>query len=233
MNCTGKTERRTLPAPLVQSAVDFLRGDELVLAPRLRWPKSVIEPIRSALPGAVEAGHRGAFKTTIPEPLRARPGRVLCLWGDAGWGSEVARGKYEAGRFSDALVEAVAGLVRDRWQPHPAPAWVTAVPSLHRTELVVDFARRLAATLQLPFQAVARRTRELRPQKEMQNSAQQVRNLIGAFALDDVPSGAVLLVDDVVDSGWTLTMLSVLLQLNGGGPVHPFALAQASPRGNQ
>jgi ATP-dependent DNA helicase RecQ len=216
----------------VQSATDFLRGDELVLAPRLRWPKSVLEQIRVAMPGAVETSARGVGKTTLPESLRARPGRVLCLWGDAGWGAEVARGKYEAGRFSDALVEAVAGLVRDRWRPHPAPAWVTAVPSLHRTELVMDFARRLAARLQLPFQSVARRTREIRPQKEMQNSAQQVRNLIGAFALEDVRPGAVLLVDDVVDSGWTLTMLAVLLQLSGGGPVHPFALAQASPRGN-
>jgi ATP-dependent DNA helicase RecQ len=41
----------------------------------------------------------------------------------------------------------------------------------------------------------------------------------------------VLLVDDVVDSGWTLTLLAVLLRQRGSGPVHPFVLAKASPRG--
>jgi len=47
-----------------------------------------------------------------------------------------------------------------------------------------------------------------------------------------IPSGPVLLVDDMVDSGWTLTLLGVLLRLRGSGPVHPFALAKASPRGS-
>jgi len=47
--------------------------------------------------------------------------------------------------------------------------------------------------------------------KEMQNSVQQVRNLLGAFAIEGKPpSGSVLLVDDVVDSGWTLTLLAVM-----------------------
>lgn len=39
------------------------------------------------------------------------------------------------------------------------------------------------------------------------------------------------IVDDVVDSGWTLTLLAVMLQQHGSGPVYPFALAKASPRG--
>jgi ATP-dependent DNA helicase RecQ len=42
----------------------------------------------------------------------------------------------------------------------------------------------------------------------------------------------VLLVDDMVDSGWTLTLAAVLLQHHGSGPVYPFALAKASPRGS-
>jgi len=40
-----------------------------------------------------------------------------------------------------------------------------------------------------------------------------------------------LLVDDMVDSGWTLTLAAVLLRQHGSGPVYPFALAKASPRG--
>ena len=92
------------------------------------------------------------------------------------------------------------------------------------------------------------------PKKEMRNGVQQLRNTLDAFdvaggKLDgivqsaawctarlfghvgEIPKGPVLLVDDVVDSGWTLTLLAVMLRQRGSGPVHPFALAKASPRG--
>ena len=233
MNCARRTERRTVPESLRQAAVDFLRGDALVLEPRLRWPKPLLEEIRSALQQAVEVGDKGALKTVIPESLRADAGRVLCLWGDSGWGDEVAHGKYEAGRFSDALVDAAAALVRDKWKPAPPPAWVTAVPSARRAELVNGFARRLADKLGVPFAPILNRAREIRPQKEMQNSVQQMRNLLGAFVVTNAPpSGAVLLVDDMVDSRWTLTWLAAMLRQRGCGPVFPFALAKASPRGS-
>ena len=233
MNCTKHTYRRTVPVSLTQTAVNYLRGDALVLEPRLRWPKPLLEEIRLALPDAVESGDKGALKMTIPEKLRAEAGRVLCIWGDSGWGDEVACGKYEAGRFNESLVDAAAALVREKWKPDPPPAWVTAVPSARRTELVNGFAHRLAKKLKLPFAPILRRARDIKPQKEMQNSVQQVRNLLGAFAVEGKPpTGPVLLVDDVVDSGWTLTLLSVMLRLRGSGPVYPFALAKASPRGS-
>jgi ATP-dependent DNA helicase RecQ len=38
----------------------------------------------------------------------------------------------------------------------------------------------------------------------------------------------VLLVDDVVDSGWTLTVLAALLRQAGSGPVLPLALASTA-----
>jgi ATP-dependent DNA helicase RecQ len=47
-----------------------------------------------------------------------------------------------------------------------------------------------------------------------------------------LPVSPVLLLDDVVDSGWTLTMAAVLLRQYGSGPVFPFALAKASLRGS-
>jgi ATP-dependent DNA helicase RecQ len=106
------------------------------------------------------------------------------------------------------------------------------VPSARRAELVNGFARRLAAKLGVPFDPLLGRARAVLPQKEMQNSVQQVRNLLGAFALAGAPlPGPVLLVDDVVDSGWTLTLLAAMLRQRGSGPVYPFALAKASPRG--
>lgn len=232
MNCANQRQRRPPPPELTQAGIAFLRGDALVLEPRMRWPKPVLAEVRQVMPEAIELTDKGALKTTLPEEFRAQTGRVLCIWGDAGWGTEVARGKYETGSFSDLLVEAAARLVLVKWKPEPRPAWITAVPSLHRPELVHGFAQRLALKLGWPFAEVLRKTRATKPQKEMENSVQQVRNLLGAFAVEaPLPPGPVLLVDDVVDSGWTLTLLSVLLQGHGSGPVHPFALAKASPRG--
>ncbi len=225
MNCTGKTARQQVTPELSHRAVEFLRGDALVIKPRSRWPIPALAEIRQAMPVAVNQN------SAIPEAVRAAEGRVLCLWGDAGWGREVARGKYETQRFNDALVEAAARLVRERWQPDPSPSWVTAVPSLRRTILVANFAERLAGKLSVPFVPVIQKTRETPPQKEMQNSVTQLRNLLGAFAVNgETPPGPVLLVDDLVDSGWTLTVLAVLLRQHGSGPVYPLALAKSSPR---
>jgi ATP-dependent DNA helicase RecQ len=66
----------------------------------------------------------------------------------------------------------------------------------------------------------------------MQNSTQQLRNAHGKLDIKDapVPAGPVLLVDDIVDSGWTMTVAGALLRSRGSGPVHPFALGMASGR---
>ena len=116
-----------------------------------------------------------------------------------------------------------------RWRPDPSPEWVTCIPSLRHPQLVPDFARRLAQRLGLPFYAVLRQT-EIKPeQKTMQNSWQQAINLDGAFEVDEsVPSGAVLLIDDMVDSRWTMMVAAWLLRLHGSGEVFPIALALSS-----
>jgi ATP-dependent DNA helicase RecQ len=63
----------------------------------------------------------------------------------------------------------------------------------------------------------------------MENSAFQQNNLIGAFDVaGTVPSGACLLVDDMVDSRWTLTIAAALLLRAGASAVIPFALADSS-----
>jgi ATP-dependent DNA helicase RecQ len=70
---------------------------------------------------------------------------------------------------------------------------------------------------------------DVRPeQKTMANSTQQARNVDGALLLDGepVPGGPVLLVDDMVDSRWTLTICSWLLRQGGVGEVWPIVLSQ-------
>jgi ATP-dependent DNA helicase RecQ len=197
----------------VRAAIEFLRRTDLPIVPRKRWPGG-------GLP-------RDRLSGKIPSNKRAQPGRALSVWGDAGWGGLVRSGKYQDGRFDDQLVAASVVLL-NAWQPAPAPGWVTCIPSLRHPNLVPDFAARLAHALRLPFHAVLRKIDERPAQKTMANSSKQALNLDGSLALDGtVRTSPVLLVDDMVDSRWTLTVSAWLLLEGGSGPVFPFALAIA------
>ena len=203
----------TTDPDLVRQAIEFLRRTSLPIEPRKAWPSG-------GMP-------RYEVKGRIDPALQAQPGRALCYWGDAGWGSTVRHGKYHDGRFSDDLVAACRQLVTE-WGPDPAPAWVTCVPSRRHPELVPDFARRLAEALGLPFEPVLVATEDRPEQKTMANSTQQARNVDGSLELQgQLRGGPVLLVDDMVDSRWTLTVAAWLLRATGSGEVWPLALAQA------
>ena len=167
----------------------------------------------------------------LPAALGAETGRILSRWGDAGWGEVVARDKH-GGRLGDQLVRAAAEMIRDRWRPDPWPDWVTCVPSNRHPALVPDFASRLAEALSLPHVPAVEKVRDNAPQKAQQNRFHQCHNLDGAFAVDGrILEGGVLLVDDIVDSKWTLTVVAALLRRAGCPAVWPFALATASPGG--
>ncbi len=168
------------------------------------------------------------FRGNLPKDLRAQTGRVLSRWGDAGWGRMVADDK-RAGHFRDDLVRAVAEMVRERWRPDPRPVWMTCVPSRRHPELVPDFCRRLSRYLRVPFLPVVTKIRDNPPQKAQQNRFHQCLNLDGAFAISmKVPQEPVLLVDDMVDSTWTMTVVAALLLQAGSGLVWPVALASTS-----
>ncbi len=167
------------------------------------------------------------FRGNLPQDFRAETGRVLSQWNDAGWGHIVAEGKH-AGRFDDELVAAVVEMIEERWNPNPAPEWVTSIPSLRHPELVPAFARRVADSLGLPFVEAVAKVRENEPQKEQENRYHQCANLDGVFEIaNDIPDSPALLVDDVVDSRWTLTVVAALLRRAGSGSVWPVALASA------
>ncbi len=204
----------TVDPQRVAAAVEFLRRGHLVIKPREMWP-----------PGGLRSG---AWKGKIAGDLRAEPGRALATWKDGGWGSHVHDGKYVHGRFSDELVDAAVALVK-RWGPQPSPAWVTAIPSIRHPGLVPDFARRLAEQLGLPFVDVITKIANRPEQKSMGNSAHQARNVDGSLGIrgGELPAGPVLLLDDMVDSGWTLTVAAALLRSGGSGPVFPLTLALA------
>jgi ATP-dependent DNA helicase RecQ len=198
---------------LVRDAIAFLRRTSLPIEPRKKWPDG-------GMPLYVVKGF-------ITQNLQAQPGKALCVWGDAGWGGLVRHGKYHDGNFSDDLVTACVKMIHE-WNPQPAPTWVTCVPSLRHPDLVPNFAKRLAAKLGLPFHIVITKTDDRPEQKTMANSTQQARNIDGSLALtgEPIPHGPVLLVDDMVDSRWTLTVSAWLLRKSGSGEVYPMALSQ-------
>jgi ATP-dependent DNA helicase RecQ len=214
-NCLGQ--------PLISPAFDhnkgvqatrFLQHAELPL-------KLKIQTVRGGFP-------RYGFPYNIPVEHQGEEGRILSRWGDAGWGHIVADDKH-AGHFRDELVDAAAEMVLERWRPDPAPQWVTCVPSRKHPELVPDFAIRLAQKLGLPFLEVIMKVEDNQPQKMQQNRFHQCHNLDGVFDITGrILETPVLLVDDIVDSCWTLTVLAALLRRAGSGPVFSLALASSA-----
>ncbi|MCD4783388.1 MAG: RecQ family ATP-dependent DNA helicase [Candidatus Eremiobacteraeota bacterium] len=212
--CRGKPLiPETYDNGLVKDALTFLKRIDFILNPRKSWPRDAL----------AEMGWTGI----IDHPLRLKPGRALCMWGDAGWGESVRRGKQVDGRYSDSLVDAAVEMVLKRWHPIPFPGWVTCVPSLRHPVLVPDFARRLARRLGLKFVPCIEKVCHTTPQKLMQNSYQQAKNLLSAFRVKswNGMDGTVLLFDDMVDSRWTLTIIGAMLRESGSGPVFPLALS--------
>ena len=140
----------------VLQAVEFLHRTRVPIQARKRWP---------------DGGSPGDWmRGSIRKEHQAEDGFALCYWRDAGWGNLVYSGKYTDNRFSEELVSASLQLIQE-WQPQPAPAWVTCIPSRRHPDLVPDFARRLATALGLPFQACLVKTYDRPEQKGMANSA--------------------------------------------------------------
>jgi ATP-dependent DNA helicase RecQ len=214
---SGELQRTTHIA-----AQRFVRHSEMLLELKKQWDISGLAQYQAMF------GWRGQ---NIPTALRGEEGRVLSRWGEPVWGELVVDGKAQ-GRFDDELVGAAVDLLRNRWTAAARVAWVTCIPSTRHPNLVPDFASRLAAALGVPFRAVIQKSRETEPQKNMENRFHQCNNLDGAFTVHPAAGteDAVLLVDDVVDSAWTLTLAAALLRQRGTAAVYPFALAATTAK---
>ncbi len=213
---------RCLGAPIVPEYVD-----DVLRAAAARFLRQRDIRLDCKTDVAADAFPIYRFTGRLSDTQRAEQGRILSRWGDSGWGVFVREGK-QVGRFSDHLVDAAVELIRTRWEPVPDPHWVTCVPSLVHPQLVPDFAARVAARLNLPFIVAIEKVRANAPQKEQQNRFYQNANLDGVFHITAAPTTPVLLIDDVFDSGWTMTVVAALLRRAGVSRVYPFALAAAT-----
>ena len=92
------------------------------------------------------------------------------------------------------------------------------------------FARRLANRLDLEFRQALVKLDGADEQKSMQNSLYQAQNVDRSTRLDRsaIRSGPVFLVDDLIDSAWTMTICGMKLRYAGSGDVYPVALAEVT-----
>lgn len=190
---------------IVSAAGERLLHDHVEIAPRKQWAAGV-----EGVSGRIAAEEQASV------------GWCLARWGQSGWGPLIRQGSDE-GEFADELVDALAELCRS--QLSPLPAWVTWVPSARRPGRVPSLARRLGERLGLPVADTLRIERVPEPQSEMRNSTAQLRNVWGAYSVDGEVEGGCLLVDDLIDSRWTVTVAARGLLVAGCERVVPVALA--------
>ena len=207
-NCTGVRADRPLDPELVAAALAHLRTTDFAIEPRKQWPRSF-----------------DLRKGNIPADLRAAEGRALAYGTDPGWSAEVSRVLDGPDvPLSDELFRGAARVLK-RWQ-WERPTWVCPVPSRHRPVLISSLASRIAEVGHMQFvDALERPWDGHPPQRTMENSVRQAGNVVDSFVVNGpLPDGPVLLVDDLAQSGWTLTAAAEALRAAGSGPVLPFVL---------
>lgn len=211
--CTNCLGREILPSAVSSDAIHiaeaYLSKQIIPIEPRKKWAVSSVTKA-----------------TAIPH--LNQPGFCLSRYGEAGYGELVKQGKYGAfPYFCDELVGKAAQVLRPFVAEHTI-THICPVPSL-RTGLVQNFAARLAGALRLELADILTK-QPAQQQKEMENSAYQCANAYTSFSLKPgatVPRN-ILLVDDMVDSRWTLTVCGFRLMEGGAQNVYPFALADSS-----
>ncbi|MDA2889622.1 RecQ family ATP-dependent DNA helicase [Mycolicibacterium sp. BiH015] len=216
-NCSGARYSADVDAAVAEDSRHRLMRPGVTLAPRKQWPTG-LGKLGLDLSGKITDG---------PES-----GRVIGRLTDLGWGARL-RALLDAddAEVSDDVVQAAVNVLAS-WDWETRPTAVMAVDSVRHPVLITSLARRLAELGRLTDLGVLRYAPDRRPVTAA-NSAYRVAALDRSFAPPDpaviqVAGGPVLLVDDMADSGWTLTMAARTVRSAGAQQVLPFALASTS-----
>ncbi|AJW78095.1 RecQ family ATP-dependent DNA helicase [Clavibacter michiganensis] len=220
--CAGAWYPSSLDQQASATASQALDKVGLPIEPRLRWPTGA-SSVGVPLSGAIAAGEQ------VDE------GRALARLTDLGWGGRL-RAVFAAGAedapVDDALVAACVRVLAE-WGWPERPRAVVHVPSASRPQLVGSLAQRIAEVGRLPFLGSLDLVDPGAPGAARGNSVYRLgrvhpRFQVPAHLADDLAADPrpVLLVDDLVDTRWTLTVAGRLLRKAGATRVLPFALAQ-------
>jgi len=189
----------------------------VVVEPRAQWPNGM-QNLGVEVRGNIAQGERTS------------PGRALGRLTDLGWGGALrdtfATGAVDA-PASPAMLAACVRVLAD-WDWAERPAAVVSVPSRRHPQLVRSVAEGLASAGRLPYLGELAMANGGSSGEAGGNSAYRLGGVWERFAADtlDLPPGSpVLLVDDLVDSRWTLTVAGRALRRAGASAVLPFVLA--------
>jgi ATP-dependent DNA helicase RecQ len=159
---------------------------------------------------------------------------------DIGWGEEI-RALLDDSQTDkpapDRILDRALSVLDDwRQMNSPPPGGVVVIESRRRPSLVRSLAEFLAAKWNLPMIGALQRA-QLHGSSGKANNARRVAALHAAFAVSaelgtgcSELHGGVLLVDDFVDSGWTMTLAARALRRAGAVSVLPFAIATTGRR---
>lgn len=216
-NCGGLALSLAVSEAAVAEAGERLSRPGVVLEPRKMWPTALAN-LGLDLKGKISDA--------------AEPGRVVARLTDLGHGQALRalfREDTPDGPVPPGLAQAVMDVMKD-WAPlwSSRPDAIVVVESATRPTLVRDLADNLARVMQVPLVGTwAIRDQTVPPRAGQSNSAQRVAAVRRRGGLNaQVPPGAtVLLVDDQVATGWTLTVAASAIRAAGASAVLPLALA--------
>ncbi|KQY98736.1 recombinase RecQ [Microbacterium sp. Root53] len=215
-NCAGPWLSARIERDVTAQAASALDRVGVPIEVRRQWP-SGLDRLGVPLTGRIAPGEQ------------ALEGRALARLTDLGWGGAL-RELFAAGapdqdvppRLLDACVRVLA-----EWGWERRPAAVVSVPSRTRPRLVTSLAHGLAQIGRLPYLGDLAADPAAPAGRPDGNSAFRVADVHGRFDASGLalPDGPVLLVDDLADSRWTLTLAARELRRAGAESVLPFALA--------
>ncbi|MEP6648294.1 MAG: RecQ family ATP-dependent DNA helicase [Lapillicoccus sp.] len=219
--CTGPWFNATLPPAAMNTAREQLARVGVDIVPRGQWPTAM-----SRL-GVPASGRLAADEAMAP-------GRAVARLTDLGWGQRLRGVLASDAPASEDLLRACVDVLRD-WHWDERPVGVVAMPSRRRPELVASVAHGLASIGRLPFLGTLDLVDGGPTGESGGNSAFRLAGVWDRFAVGSSleaalreSTGPVLLVDDVVDSRWTITVAARALRRTGPAAVLPFALATQS-----
>ncbi len=215
-NCAGAWFATEISAGATDAATAALDRVGVPIEPRRQWPT-----------GAERLGV--PVRGRIPTDEQAAEGRALARLTDLGWGGAL-RELFAAGGADAPVPDNILGAcvrVLAEWDWENRPVAVVAMPSRTRPQLVGSLARGIAGIGRLPFLGSLDLVDGGPTGQPGGNSAFRLAGVWNRFSAAgiDVPAGPILLVDDRVDSGWTLTVAARAIRRAGATAVLPFALA--------
>jgi ATP-dependent DNA helicase RecQ len=219
-NCTGTARAADVVPGTEELARDRLRRPGVTVTPRRIWPTGM---------GALGITLTGR----IPAEAAAEPGRAVGRLTDIGWGGALRRVLAD-GAPDEPVSEDMFGAVLKvlaAWDWAERPAGVVTLPSRSRPVMISSLGQRIATAGKLSYLGSLGYINGGPPGRQY-NSAQRLAALWRTLAVPAGLRGAlagfggpVLLVDDRIGTGWTMTVGAKLLRGCDVPAVLPLALA--------